>query len=309
MTDKEEKIMQYIYFDWNVFQDIKQETKAEYLTKIDEAKRTGFLFPYSEAHIRDLLKSKNEEENIKDLKFINLLTDKRCLRYESEFIIDYYDSLNLYEDIQSNTNTTYNSTKIFSFNPYKIDITKIEKDNLFYEYLIKNNNTMTSDLLEKIINDSFNKIFDDNNYFKMFRKSIQNIPKLLELSKLHDFFDNKFIIAMEKDKKYISENFIEIFKDFLKLSDKTIDKIPYGEKITTAYRFLDNLPAFSEKISKKNGVSNISNDGLHCWYASNAKYFVTNDSKMLEKTELVFLNFKIKTKIKTKTEFLNILFT
>jgi hypothetical protein len=72
------------------------------------------------------------------------------------------------------------------------------------------------------------------------------------------------------------------------------------------YVLLDLHPLFHDKIKKnKNTADNIIRDGNHCFYASKAEYFVSEDEKTRKKTKLMYKAFGIKTKVVSMSEFVN----
>ena len=71
------------------------------------------------------------------------------------------------------------------------------------------------------------------------------------------------------------------------------------------YLLLDFHPLFNDKLKKgKNTLDNIVRDGNHCFYASKAKYFVSEDEKTRRKTSFMYKAFGIDTKVVSIDEFM-----
>ena len=76
--------------------------------------------------------------------------------------------------------------------------------------------------------------------------------------------------------------------------------------LTQGYSLLDMHPLFKEKLKKgKNTLDNIIRDGNHCFYASGAKYFISEDVNTRKKTAFLYQAYGIKTKVVSEQEFLN----
>ena len=73
------------------------------------------------------------------------------------------------------------------------------------------------------------------------------------------------------------------------------------------YVLLDMHPLFKkEKLKKKkNTLDNIIRDGNHCYYASKAKYFVSEDEGVRKKVSFLYEVYGIKTNVKSEQEFMN----
>ncbi|MGP1459872.1 MAG: hypothetical protein ACTTKL_11305, partial [Treponema sp.] len=299
-----EKFDKLIYLDWNIFQDLKQNRNGkelEYLIK--DAKQRNYIIPYSYSHIRDLSRCTSKSYVADDIQFISSFCDNYCLAYnaknEEDFWIKKEDPKKVLNFLLVKNQKMNISNKNILIPTYKIDNTDIQKDNLLYPYLEKNNFIMTSDLFNQIISDLYPSIFFDNEKQKIFRSSLIEIVKIQNPAFL-DFPVYKYLLA---NKESIENNFSEIFSSFLRLSNKSEQKIPFGEKITTASNMLDFFPAFSEKIGKKNNINNISTDSEHMFWGTSSKYYITNDKKYYEKINFLYNYFKIKTKVYLKERF------
>jgi hypothetical protein len=301
-----------IYIDWNIFQDIKQKRSCEGLAEIlTDAKKKGYIIPYSYSHIRDLSRCKNDDYIKEDLNYISTITDNWCVGYDENNDSSFMFKKNNPEDLlkKFNENFSKNNDKewqptIFIFAPYKVDTSKISKENILAPYLKKYNDIMSPDLINNFICDFYSKFYDDHKEQKSFRSSLKEIISLNNPAFVQclDMPLYKYLLS---DKDIIKENFMEIFESFLALSQKSVKTIPHGEKLTTSYNILDFFPAFSERIQKKNNIKNISTDAEHLFFGSSSKYFIGGDNKMLEKANIVYRNFNISTKVYHKDDFIN----
>ena len=303
------KPIKAIYLDWNVFQDIKQNRSCDGLQElIIAAKKNGFKIPYSSAHMRDLSRSTSEKYIIEDLNFISSLTNNYCVGYgntdESAFQYLKHDPKDILSTFNlKKVNSESNNNCQLEFEQYEVDLNKLSSDNILVPYLKENNSVMSMSVVNKFANDFFNSYYDNPQQQKLFRKSFQEICQLSNPA---------FVFLMEtplykhifSDTATISREFNSIVNSFLSMSGKSLESIPYGEKITTSYNILDFFPAFSERIDKKNNIKNSTTDAEHVFLGSSAQYFVASDKKIIEKAQVLKANFNITTKFYLKEDFI-----
>lgn len=296
-----------IYLDWNIFQDIKQNRNADDLKGVlNGAKRKNYVCPYSYAHIRDLSRCSNEDYLENDLKFISEFCDNYCLFYNYEdgekFYIENKNPKEVMDHLKKQCVATDINHNGFLFKSYKVDMSKISESNFLFPYLKKNGCIMSCSLLDEIVVDMYPSIFDNVQMQKNFKNSLQEIIQIGNPGFLQ-MLDFPFYKYFFSNKQIIMENFSDIFNTFLSLSGKNEQNIKFGEKITTASNMLDFFPAFSEKITKKNNINNITTDSEHLWFGTGAKYYITNDRKYNEKIKFLYKYFNVKTKVYMKEEF------
>ena len=79
---------------------------------------------------------------------------------------------------------------------------------------------------------------------------------------------------------------------------------PIEMQLIQRYALLDMHPFFREKLkNNKNTLDNIVRDGTHCFYASKARYFISEDEGTREKTKLIYKAYGIRTKVVSGPEF------
>lgn len=302
-----EKTDKLIYLDWNIFQDIKQNRNAEDLKNIlSKAKQRNYIFPYSYSHIRDLSRSTNKEYIDEDLKFISMFCDNYCLHYnadnENDFYIEKKNSQEVMEYLKQQNAMIKKVNCTFLFPRYRVDMNKISQDNILFPYLEKNNFIMSPELINTFAKSLYPVIFENYQMQKKFKNSLEELIKI-NCPAFQEVLNLPIYKHFLSDRCTIMNNFSEIFNSFLSLSNKSQDKIKFGEQITTASNMLDFLPAFSEKINKKNNINNITTDSEHFFWGASSKYYITNDEKHSEKIGFLYAYFHIKTKVYTKKEF------
>ncbi|MCU6356568.1 hypothetical protein [Morganella morganii] len=298
-----------VYLDWNIFQDLIQNRRGEGLKEnLDAAKRRGYRVVYSFAHMRDLSRCGNKVYIEKDLSEVSKLTDNwcvglkldedtiECMQYTPKTIIE-----EIYKQQIQSLNTTVSSP--YSFPAYSVDVSKISTNNILTPYLKKSNGVMSEKLLDDIVKQLYKTIFTDHKIQKQFRDSLAEVVKIGNPS-FACFLDLPIYKYLFSSKESIIENLNDIVNSFLSLSHKTLDNIPFGEKITTTYNILDFFPVFSERLQKKNNTNNIATDAEHLLMASDSKYFVCGDNKMFEKAKIVYQAYNIKTKIYKRESFI-----
>ncbi|MHA2760733.1 hypothetical protein [Vibrio harveyi] len=297
-----------VYLDWNIFQDLIQDRRGEGLREnLEAAKKNGYKIVYSFAHMRDLSRCSNKEYVEKDLVEVSKLTDNWCVGMKDNEDLDYaqYSPKALINDVYKQQAHSENATvsSPYSFPAYSVDMSKISDENILTPYLKKHNGLMSQELLDEFMKELYETMFTDHKIQKQFRDSLKEaigignpaFAQALDLPLYQHMFSSKEVIV---------ENLHEIVNSFLSLSGKTLDSIPLGEKITTTYNMLDFFPAFSEKLKKNNNVRNIATDAEHLFLASDSRYLVCGDNKMLEKAKIVYKAYGVKTKVYEREQFI-----
>lgn len=291
-----------IYLDWNIFQDLIQKRRGEGLSEnLDAAKRRGYRIVYSFAHMRDLSRCSNQEYVENDLSEVSKLTD------------NWYVGLKLNEDIfeyvqyppKAVINEVYKQqaesekaavSSPYRFPPYAVDMAQISNENILTPYLRKHHGVMSQELFDEFVSELYDTMFTDHKIQKNFRDSLKEVVGIGNPA-FAFFLDMPMYKHLFSSKDVIVENLEDIVNSFLSLSNKKLDTIPLGEKITTTYNILDFFPAFSEKIKKNNNIRNIATDAEHLFLASDSRFFLCGDNKMLEKAKIVYKAYGVKTKV------------
>ncbi|MBN1067589.1 hypothetical protein [Clostridium sp. ZS1] len=277
-----EEKSKYVYLDWNTMKSIKNNKKLEFTAIIDILK-INFKVPYSYAHLCDLQKkfSNDTKELVKnDLEFIDKLTNGDMLgMYEDDWIIS---KQNIFERIN----------EVSKFNTLNYEaITKEKRDEIRKIGLgtyIKDEHEKEFIPLIKSILDRFNSTPELYSQFREIFNQENSEKDLQHFNRLR--------------KKINQKDLKEIVLQELKLNGNA--KPCISEQICTAYRLLEFNPQYKEKVTEKSSFSNIYNDGQHMKFASNAKYYITNDKKSKKKIEFIYNTYDIKTEVCTVDEFI-----
>ncbi len=301
-----------IYLDWNVFQDIFQKRRnlelKENLEYFRDKKNYKIIF--SSSHMRDLCKCKNKEYIQNDLSSLSDLTKNWCVGLSGNEIItmiqknpkEVFDYMN--EKLDNEIEDLENIGVKFYFEPFAVDVSKLSEGNILRPFL-DSNHILSPDAMGQFIESFKYNIFSDHEQQKKFRNSLKEVREINNPAYIN-FSELKIYKYLLSSKQKIIENFTDIVNSFLSISGKSLDKISIGERITTSYRILDFFPAFSERLDKRNSQSNISIDSEHLFFASDSRYLICGDEKMVEKAKIVYELCGIETKILNPSEFMNV---
>lgn len=318
-TWTEKATMKYVYLDWNVIQYMKHSTIKDSIngSKFYELikKLSGkYQFPFSEGHLKDLavsFKPENKKYIDEDLNYINQLADGYAL------CMGENENLLITDDV--NIHTFFNEI-VFEVvdepffdivgKSYNVDMKKLPKDNLFQPFLELNNGVLNSSVFKNSLSKIWSSI-DDPEFYKLFREQISKLKYRFNgtdtiLNQRSKYFKNLLPLLdfmVTKDVPVIHENFDSIINSFLSINGRKIENMTEGEKIEIAYMLLDFHPSFRDKINKKNRPSNIYRDVKNLFFASQAKYYVTEDQATLKKARFVCEVLNIKVKVVTMSEF------
>jgi len=310
----------YIYLDWNVIQHIKHKNKIE--KKSIDGERFGILvdklrkkyvFPFSEAHLRDLSISK-EEYYDEDLKFLSKLSDDYVLGFLSEEKIAYEKYPNIKKffletiEEQKKEKEEVENMEMEYYMPtsFDIDVDKIPKEYIMKDFLKQNNGALDTKVFLSLLN-LIKENMNNPKIYKQFRNSVTIMKKMIEENS-NTVIDQKSIyfkklipflefISMDNI-ELIKKNFIDIMKSFLAINNSRVyENISTGSKIELAYSLLDYNSNFRDSIDKKNRPNNVLRDLKHLHFASQAKYYITEDEMTYKKSkfvsEVLGLNVKV----------------
>lgn len=101
---------EYIYLDWNIFQNMKHSynIEAKELEKIIFKLSKKYFFPYSGAHLEDLVVSTEKNSNFisEDLSYLKNISNGfligRIEELNNEFRIEKFSVLKAYKQIKKN---------------------------------------------------------------------------------------------------------------------------------------------------------------------------------------------------------------
>lgn len=190
---------------------------------------------------------------------------------------------------------------------------KASLDMTMYYYL-KDNQGNVKDFdtfLEKMYKDIFNETGTYANlrdYIRQFEIDkaefhVLNLTEICELDRLL-YHITPFLLSFKYDSvEQLCNNWKYIANRFLSYNTSN----PAMEMLLIhGYTLLDMHPLIKkEKLKKKkNTLDNIIRDGSHCYYASKANYFVSEDEAIRDKMSFLYSAYDIKTKILSEQELL-----
>lgn len=316
----------YIYLDWNVVKyAISPRKSHEYfdteIVEIVNKINKKYVFPFSEAHIRDRLNNFQEAHRgdvIRDLEFLNELTGKKAVRRKDfddfSLVIDTIDVKQLCEALRNSDDSPVIDTQYMPQDEYKVDVNQISQDDPLYDFYIRNNGIVTPSRIIDYLPEFYERYFTDCEYYKRFRNSpfinidFSNPQKfsMSDTAKAEELQNTlgKFRATMNSDIETIRNLWPEYLENWLSVMSRD-NTVSNYTRIIYLYFLLDQHKNFRDKLKKnKNTFSNIYRDAIHAFYASEATYFVSEDVKTRGKVKFVYELLKIKTKVIDVDEFI-----
>jgi hypothetical protein len=305
-----------IYCDWNVISNLKKDEFKKIRIFILENKNC-LLFPYSSAHFSDLMKSNKPDNSCffnNDLQTLEWLSNKHLLRWNDkekklEILFakptEFYEKEKEYFNISIsdiNFENIFNDLDIAGVNfgeifkslfqsiPSFVPITNENSEIMKKMFPNLNNNSSMWELM----NDSLSmgqKLLENKDYYKDLRNT----------TKPHFHLENCEIdLTIQQIEKFLqTEKTGLTFQDYV-LSPYKNRKEPVSryEFYTNAYLMLDMLGFKSDKLPKPtDNMQNIQTDAQHSFYAAHCDFFVTSDKKLAYKSQVLYKQFNISTKI------------
>jgi len=320
--------MKYIYLDWNVFQHIKHETVIEkkYINGIEfkeqvEKLSNKYIFPYSEAHLKDLAISDKEDSIKEDLTFIEKISKNHVLGFiENEKIViqqNYINVADFFNEIKKSVKEELNQTLDLNFetnNSYNILIDEMNNDDLLKPFIEQNNGVLDNQVFGNFLVKMYQEI-DNPDYYKKFRIQVHQLKKKFDetpntlLNQESNYYRElipflNFII--ENDINKMKKDFQKTMIAFLNIDKKRkFENLTVSEKIELAYSLLDYNEHFRDKINKKNRPTNMFRDIKHLHFASDAKYYITEDDTTYKKSKFVAEVLGLNVKVLKMNEFIS----
>lgn len=311
--------MQYVYLDWNVIQYMKHSTVtnsidgvafAELIKKLSKQYR----FPFSEGHLTDLavsLKSENLALIKDDLKYLYELSAGYALGFDPNVNLVIINNIDIFEFFERIATEVYNEPNFeITGTSYPVDMEKLPKNDLYRPFLELNNGVMDVTVMEGFISKLWTSI-DDPEFYKQLRDDVSNLKKRFActdtvLDQQSDYFKSTipfldFLVT--DDLQILENNFHEAMRAFSSIDGRSFDSFKQGKKIQQAYALLDYHPKFRDKINKKNRPSNIYRDIKNLIFASQEKYYITEDKSTYKKASFVCKALSLNVKILNMSEF------
>lgn len=319
----------YIYLDWNVYfymENPRQDDKG----KIDEAMKElvmslkdEYFFPYSDGHIQDLSSKFDESKRgyIKtDIAFAETINDQWCagggsneevieIAFQKKPMMDFFN-----EHIGQSDPTVedlLNDMGDINFSEFDVDMSKMQKDHPLYEIVKANGGKMSGEILKKMLVDSYTDMFSNSGQYKQMRSYVDKVD-LNNLNRPMQFVDRMeadrelyyqkfFYDCLDDDEKTLQGKWASVVKRYL---SRNGGNAPLEKQLIQGYSLLDMHPLFHDKLKKNNTLDNIRRDGIHCFYASKADYFVSEDEKTRRKISFMYDAYGIKTEVVSEEEFI-----
>jgi hypothetical protein len=320
-----------IYLDWNVISNLKRPEYKELKDFIDEHKE-HFLFPYSPAHFKDLMKSFLPDNDYfeQDIKTLEYLSGEHLIRWEdsgTEFLLgtpleylegeknkDDYFSFGKKKKFKDLNEVLENSglgkvgeviKGLYKIQPSGIEVTDENKEMLQKIFPKITSNSSMWDLMNEIEPFIQNLLFDKD-FYKDFRKLIGD--KGFKIDPNSGNWSEEEVI--DKISLYIKSFGVEMdFIEFVKFTFKYRKKPPNRfEFFTTAYFMLDLIGYKSDKLPKpSDNWQNISTDGEHAFYGAHCDFFIVGDKKLKVKSKVLYNKFNLQTQILAPNEFIEVI--
>ncbi|WP_043008017.1 hypothetical protein [Comamonas testosteroni] len=297
------KLKKYIYLDWNVIQYIKHEKVVDGSFNAVEFKsflqhlKSRYVFPASEGHLKDLsatFKKENLPYIEEDLSFLNEISGGFMLGMRPDESLIPVEA-----DIKAEFEKVLNESEVdleFSIKggSYQVDMDKLSRKSLFRPFLEQNNGVLDATVMYDFLQMMWDSM-DDPDVYKTLRNEVESLHKTFPsqdtlinkessyFKRIEAFFDIGKINSIDD----LEEKFERIQSSFLAIDGRRLESMTKGQKIENAYALLDFSPLFRDKINKKNRPSNMYRDLKNFFFASDAKYYVTEDDATYKKSKFV----------------------
>jgi len=312
-----------VYFDWNVFAQIKNGKHIELRTIVFNDKR--LFIPYSMSHINDIFSSYNKNIGItddidSDLHYLSKITCNRYLFNNGVSIDLAYCQPN--ELFQNKINTSFAGEncyadvgKIFSdlVDPICSDILKGIKLDLGAAF----ENAECAKLLDTVlpglrdnqtfggIVDGFCKYFNSCSNGEGYKNLRQILQSTISINRDKIFNSDDPYQQIEAFYKKLNVDFSEYLKEVLNYKS-TPD---WFSNIVIEYSILDMHGYQEDRINiqkgRKETAKNMIDDALHAAFASTCNFYVTNDKKAYKKTKMIYQKMQKDTMVLKPDEFVS----
>ena len=321
-----------IYLDWNVYKYMRTprdnyiELDTNMLCIIQKLKNK-FIIPYSEGHIKDRSTRFCEQYKTdveRDFEFAESITDQYLLIANSmiselkrrksypEIVVARYPMMEYFDEyINMSVNSDVKPERI-TFENFYADMSLVNECHPLYKFLQKYEGNVIESNFNTFLDNLYKYIMDDIDEYRRLRLYVTKLEtdeilnqKMNTVSRLQVdrllYYMAPMIEAMHDDEDTLAQKWKSICCRWFSLNTEN----PSLEMLLKeGYVLLDFHPLFHDKLKKKkNTVENIVRDGNHCYYASRARFFVSEDENIRKKTKLMYKAFGIKTKVVSEDEF------
>lgn len=327
--------MNRIYLDWNAFSYLKnliRNKEKSDIVDLVENNPSAFLFPYSPAHIQDLIKGAHNPKNLEyiktDLDFIDKLSRQHCIQVDlldksnvkpfigSSHILfeslvkdeynDFFNPTNLEKtDNPLLPNLGKTITEAWKKTPIDLkfisDADKYEGAKEFYDKYFKRTQAE---------NNMYNMMLDFSDFYKELKQNPDIYNSLGELLRtqlnLQPREVSNFKNPIDELNKIFKNSIYNMdFEQLSSINSNETDNFLNNHfvKYAVEYGNLDMSGFHPDKLNKKNLYTNFTNDSHHSFYAGFCDCLVSQDKKILYKSEALYQKYGIETKTFTPLEF------
>lgn len=302
-----------IYLDWNIITHLKDEQNSDLFTFL-MANKEYFIFPYSKAHIKDLLVSKDANNNYyeQDFQLLTEICEHHLLEHEHNinnpypykcYPKDYLEIKNSELELFSSgfsKCTFYKFLDENGLNPdYFMSILKKEKIEPFVIPLINKTIGNLADLFSLMF-EYGPTLFNDKKTPKQIQSYIQTTTNDSQYRKIQGSNSTNIFKVLDAALfPQTNKNFVELIEN--PIAERSKSNL---ELFTSLYLTLNLSGFFSDK---NRNLQNIYTDSEHAYYASSCDSFVSNDSRLREKTDAIYRQYNIQTKIISSDELITIM--
>lgn len=308
--------IKYIYFDTNTINDFKNFFEDDWFA-FQNANKI-YKFPYSAAHILDLMNSSPSYLD-EDFLIISKLSQNNFLDMNKEGDVTIRQLGIPIENVFDQIVKDYNKRGeealkdrkhiLPGFEQYKIDVDLMHKKSFLYLMAEKTKGIVDGSFSNFILNHAINNI-DSHSTYNQMRKQAQDAIAHTKKYKTYNSIpeEGRIFLQMFANESF-DDDLFETLKSYMSLSYKIQGKdwaaLSTPHKIVDIYTLLDMVKGFSEKISKNNRWTNMLHDAEHCANAAMAKYFISNDKNNHAKVNFIREKFNLSFKVITAADFIN----
>lgn len=317
----------YILLDWNIVKYLIEPRPGKPDEEFKELlfKLNKYEFPFCEGHIRDVLPSyteSNKERVISELRFLNHVSKGKALGMDPEENISVVegDIMALFHMIRNETQEDMSIAP--SQNPqtcYKVDMDKLDPKHPLRPMYEKTNGGYDPSNMSDYLREISETIFRDAERYKNFREYTDHLERDIRENNTNpllyqdQWYCNHLIYHMApminsyhiKNEDELALVWKNIAIHWCKMTSSESENLPFGVIFTTAYSLLDFHPLFRETLKEnKNTLDNITRDGNMLYYATSAKFFITEDKTMYKKGKFLCKAFDLEVKVLKIGEFL-----
>lgn len=318
--------MSRIYLDSNVFSNLRTNKlpKFQTLNVLLDKYKPNLSFFFSQAHILDKKKDKTNHKYA-DFKFMEGLTKDNYLihyfneKYTSNKAITPADAW--VEDLDDDTENIFAAFEPQEGNTEDINSQLAQLKSILNQPIftgldvgenLSEDQKKLLDTLIPVSAESFsimeilnkqlafkNTMYEDNLAYKELRRVFEE-----------GIINDKYAITKNGDVDFSEalkdSNLNKSFWELVSESTKKNENENYNvyDYFMQSFQSLDILSIEKDKITKKNGLTNVLNDGLHAYYAQFCDYLITDDGGLTAKTKALYPHFAFKTKILSVDEFI-----